>query len=55
MTTHSVRCTKGLLHLMAGSRGGLFLPAPVVRLPKSHEYAIWPQSTDCHPCNSNRD
>jgi hypothetical protein len=27
------------------------VPAPVVRLPDSHVYALWPWATGCHPCN----
>ena len=26
--------------------------APVVRLPDSHVYALWPKATGCLPCNS---
>ena len=29
------------------------VPAPVVRLPDSYVYALWPKAMGCHPCNNN--
>ena len=33
----------------------MVVPAPLVRLPDSHGYALWPLGyTACHSCNHNK-
>ena len=49
---YALNCLQSMLHhpRAIGQHGGckVAMPAPVVRLPVSHVYAVWPQAMGCH-------